>query len=171
MKKEIIKKIAELEKKLALSYDEYRKLHPKTKKKPSDPMFKMKENKNSEEEAIQKYENQGLTRSDAQAAAQADELKRKNKKKTEEKPNKKKFDTKDKQLKAIKNRGQILTFKKPVRWMGEEYKQIIIDKNSIQKRNKRYYFSTPWYDSDSFSSLEELADLIDWKDAEERANF
>ena len=40
MKKELVKKIAELEKKIALSFDEYKKLHPKTRKTPSDPMFK-----------------------------------------------------------------------------------------------------------------------------------
>jgi len=38
--KKIKDKIAELESKLALDYNEYKKLHPKTKKTPSDPMFK-----------------------------------------------------------------------------------------------------------------------------------
>jgi len=37
--KNIKEKIAELEKKLALSYEEYKKLHPNTKKTKSDPMF------------------------------------------------------------------------------------------------------------------------------------
>lgn len=36
------KKIAEILEKLA-TYEEYKKLHPKTKKKPSDPMFNHKE--------------------------------------------------------------------------------------------------------------------------------
>ena len=39
MKKALKQKIAELEKKLALDFNEYKKLHPKTKKTQSDPMF------------------------------------------------------------------------------------------------------------------------------------
>lgn len=81
------------------------------------------------------------------------------------------FDTTEKQVKAIKTKGLILTFKKPIKWKGEEYKQIVIDKGSIRKENKKYCFSTPWYDSEWKSSLEELADLIDWKDAENRFKF
>jgi hypothetical protein len=82
-----------------------------------------------------------------------------------------KFGTPEKRVAAIKKKGMILTFKKPIKWKCEEYKQIIIDKGSIRKENKRYCFSTAWYDSECKSSLEELAELIDWKDAEERSKF
>ena len=37
--KKIKKEIAKLEQKLAVNYDKYKKQHPKTKKKPNDPMF------------------------------------------------------------------------------------------------------------------------------------
>jgi hypothetical protein len=82
-----------------------------------------------------------------------------------------KFDTTEKQVKAIKTKGLILTFKKPVKWKGEEYKQIVIEKGSVRKENKKYCFSTSHFDSQWCSSLEELADLIDWKDFEKRSKI
>jgi len=63
--KKIKEKIAELEKKLAISYEEYKKEHPKTKKTKSDPMFqghnkKMTFNDDSNVYSLKKWFSKGF---------------------------------------------------------------------------------------------------------------
>lgn len=75
----------------------------------------------------------------------------------------------EKKIQIIKKKDQILTLKKPVRWKGEEFRQIMT--NGIEKKQGKYTLMGTRFDTESADSLEKLTDLIDWKDYEARRSF
>jgi hypothetical protein len=72
-------------------------------------------------------------------------------------------------IKYLKTKGAILTFKTPQKWKDQEYKQIIV--TGIRKENKRYTILSYCFDSPSRNTIEELTELIDWVDYQERLEF
>lgn len=73
----------------------------------------------------------------------------------------KKYDTLDKRIKAVKCKGQLITFKEPFNWMGEYFKQI--DVTGFKKQGNYvkiigFTRDSPWYDS-----LDNLLDAVDWE--------
>lgn len=76
------------------------------------------------------------------------------------KPKKKKYDTNEKRIKFVKKKGNIITFKKPFRWKGEDFSQILVTGFEKSKGSVKVIGSnrdTPWYDS-----MEDLIKAIDW---------
>jgi hypothetical protein len=78
---------------------------------------------------------------------------------------KKLYDTKEKKLKAIRKKGNIITFKKPFYPNGTingSRKQIIV--TGIKKdRSGAIKIEGQWYDSDWYDSVEELLDAVNWE--------
>lgn len=74
--------------------------------------------------------------------------------------------TMDQKVKAIRKKGNILTFKKPLKWKGDEYKQILI--TQVEKSQGSYRLHSEIFYTQWAKSLEELTELIDWKDWEMR---
>lgn len=73
---------------------------------------------------------------------------------------KKKYDTNEKRIKFIKKKGNIITFKKPFRWKGDDFKQILVTGFEKSKGSVKVIGmarDTPWY-----SSMDELIKSIDW---------
>lgn len=78
---------------------------------------------------------------------------------------KKKYDTNEKKIKFIKKKGNIITFKKPFKWKGEDFTQILIagfEKSKAHVKVIGFTRDTPWYDS-----MEDLIKAIDWELMEE----
>lgn len=78
----------------------------------------------------------------------------------EKKTKKKKYDTETKRIKFIKTKGNLITFKKPFRWKGDDFKQILVSGFEKSKGSVKvigFGRDTPWY-----SSMEELIQAIDW---------
>jgi hypothetical protein len=78
----------------------------------------------------------------------------------EKKAKKKKYDTDAKRIKFVKKKGNIITFKKPFRWKGDDFSQILVtgfEKSRGSVKVIGFGRDTPWYDS-----IEELIKAIDW---------
>lgn len=75
------------------------------------------------------------------------------------------YDTKAKRLKAARTKGKIITFKKPFRWMGEDYMQILVQ--GIEKRGGHFKIVGFARDSEWYKSMDDLLKAIDWKLMEE----
>lgn len=71
-----------------------------------------------------------------------------------------------KKIKLIKQKGNILKLKNPVRWKGQEHNQILTD--GIRKQSGKYCIVSREFDSPWADSLEKLVELIDWNDYESR---
>lgn len=81
-----------------------------------------------------------------------------------------KYDSNEKKIKFATKKGNILTFKRPFRFMGEDYKQILIkgvkkDKSGAIRIEGQAY-DTPW-----FKSIDELISKLDWVDVEKMHSF
>ena len=72
----------------------------------------------------------------------------------------KKYNTYAKRLKTVRKVGNIITFKKPFRWMGTEYLQII--SQGIRKQQGHFKIVGSNRDSDWYDSMEDLIEAIDW---------
>lgn len=77
-------------------------------------------------------------------------------------PVKKKYDTQDKQIKALKKKGNIITFKNKFRFLGSAYSQITV--TGFEKSRQTGYVKiigfgrdTPW-----FANMEQLINAVDW---------
>ena len=73
----------------------------------------------------------------------------------------KKYDTLDKRIKAVKQKGQIITFKEPFNWMGEFFRQIGVTGFKKQRNYVKiigFGRDSQWYDS-----LESLIEAVDWE--------
>lgn len=81
-------------------------------------------------------------------------------KKTRKKQSKLKYDTHEKRLKTVRKKGNIITFKKPFRWMGTEYIQIL--SYGIQKQNGHVKIVGAGRDSDWYDNIDELIKAVDW---------
>lgn len=79
--------------------------------------------------------------------------------------NKKKYDTLEKRLKFVKKKGNLITFKKPFRWMGEDFTQLVT--NGIQKQQGSLQIIGFNRDSNWYKGWDELIDSIDWDKMEE----
>ncbi len=84
-------------------------------------------------------------------------------------PNKKidtkKYNTKAKRVKTVKQKGNIITFKTPFRWKGTEYSQILVHGFETQKGSVKiigFGRDTNW-----FNSMDELLNAINWDLMEE----
>ena len=79
-------------------------------------------------------------------------------------PNKKskpkKYDTYSKRLKTVRKKGNIITFKKPFRWMGTDYLQIL--SQGIRKQQGHFKIVGSSRDSDWYDSMEDLIEAVDW---------
>lgn len=78
----------------------------------------------------------------------------------EKKGKKKKYDTEAKRIKFVRTKGNIVTFKKPFRWMGVDYSQIAVTGFEKQRGSVKivgFGRDTPW-----FKSMKELLDAVDW---------
>src|ERR1051326_1039232 len=76
----------------------------------------------------------------------------------------KKYDTKAKRIAFVRRKGSILTFKKPIRWMGESFSQILsygIEKDRGFVKIVGFGKDTPW-----FKNMDALISAIDWKKME-----
>ncbi len=77
------------------------------------------------------------------------------------KPRKKLYDTYEKKVKAVRKKGQLITFKEPFNWNGTYYKQIAVT-GFVKRRGgvKIIGFNrdSPWYES-----MEYLLAAIDWE--------
>lgn len=73
----------------------------------------------------------------------------------------KQYDTLEKRIKAVKRKGQIITFKEPFNWMGEYFRQIGVagfKKQVDYVKIIGFATDSPWYDS-----LDSLLDTVDWE--------
>lgn len=79
----------------------------------------------------------------------------------------KKYDTKAKRIKTLKKKGNIITFKSPIRWMGKDYKQILV--MGFEKSRKTGAVKIIGFarDTNWFSTIEQLIKSVDWAWMEE----
>ncbi|SKA33195.1 hypothetical protein SAMN04488128_103788 [Chitinophaga eiseniae] len=79
--------------------------------------------------------------------------------------NKRLYDSKEKQLKSLKRKGNIITFKNPIYpWgtSGESRNQIIV--HSLQVfRDGAVRIIGNSYDTDWYADIDKLLDAIDWQ--------
>lgn len=77
-----------------------------------------------------------------------------------QKKSKLKYDTKARRIKAVKTKGNIITFKEQFYWKGDKYWQIGVTGFETSKDSVKiigFGRDTNWY-----SSMDELLDAIDW---------
>ncbi len=70
------------------------------------------------------------------------------------------YDTKAKRIKAINEKGKIITFKQPFGWKGDLFSQIMVQEIEKQKGSLKiigFGRDTKWY-----NSIEDLIEVIDW---------
>lgn len=73
----------------------------------------------------------------------------------------------DKQkIRIMKKEGSILPLKKPVDWQGKKHKQIMV--NYVEKSGGKYKIIGSQFNTPSARSLDDLVNLIDWKEYEKR---
>ncbi|MFN4313306.1 MAG: strawberry notch C-terminal domain-containing protein [Chitinophagaceae bacterium] len=85
------------------------------------------------------------------------------------KKTKRKYDSREKKIKAVKQKGQIVTFKEKFNWMGEYYLQIGVEgfrKQGNYVKIIGFGKDSPWYDS-----MDSLLEAVDWEWMEEAHDF